>query len=149
VLSKLVASEVAASTVVASGGAASAEVATSAASVIFDPEAGGGVSSITCITVTILLFFRPTAFAAEGSSFFCKSFVSSGPSGLSSLIGKDSVITFKISSTSAAEGVEGAPSSISTIFCSGVTVFLFFEVVTFGSGLDFSFSKNFHLLLSS
>jgi intracellular sulfur oxidation DsrE/DsrF family protein len=95
------------------------------------------------------LLFRPTAFfAAEGSSFFCKSFVSSGPRGLSSLIGKDSVITFKISSTSVAEGVEGVPSSISAIFGSGVVVFLFFEVVTFGSGLDF-FSKKFHLLLSS
>jgi hypothetical protein len=65
------------------------------------------------------------------------------------LIGKDSVITFKISSTSVAEGVEGAPSSISAIFDSGVAVFLFFEVVTFGSGLDFFFFKKIHLLLSS
>jgi hypothetical protein len=91
---------------------ASAEAATSAAGVIFYAEAGGGVSSIACITVTILRFFGPTAFfAAEGSTFFCKSFVSCSPSGLSSLIGKDSVITFKISSTSAAEGVEGVSSS--------------------------------------
>jgi hypothetical protein len=37
------------------------------------------------------------------------------PSGLS-LIGKDSVITFKISSTSAAEGVEGVSSSILVVF---------------------------------
>jgi hypothetical protein len=65
-------------------------------------------------TVTILHFFGPTAFfAAEGSSFFCKSFVSCGPRGLSSLIGKDLVITFKVSPTSAAEGVEGVSSSFS------------------------------------
>jgi hypothetical protein len=85
---------------VASAAAASAEVSASAASVIFDAEASGGVSSMACITVIILWFLGPSAFfAADGSSFFCKSFVSCGPRGLSSLIGKDSVITFKISST--------------------------------------------------
>jgi hypothetical protein len=132
------------SRLVASAVATSAEASTSAAGVIFYAEVGGGVSSIACITVTILRFFGPTAFfATEGSSFFYKSFVSCGPSELSSLIGKDSVITFKISSTSAAEGVEGAPSSISTIFGSGVAVFLFFEVATFGSRLDFIFFKVF------
>jgi hypothetical protein len=94
--------------------------------------------------VTILRFFGPTAFfAAEGSSFFYKSFVSCGPRGLSILIGKDSVITFKISSTSAAKGVKGASSSVSAIFGSRVVVFLFFEVATFGSGLDFLFFKVF------
>jgi hypothetical protein len=129
---------------VASAVTASAEAATSAAGVIFYAEAGGGVSSMACITVTILFLFGPTAFfAAEGSSFFCKSFVSCGPRGLSSLIGKDSVITFKISSTLPAEGIEGASSSISAIFGSGVAVFLFFEVATFGSGLDFLFFKVF------
>jgi hypothetical protein len=113
----------------------------------FDAEAGGGVSSMACITVTILHFFGPTAFfAAEGSSFFCKSFVSCGPRGLSSLIGKDSVITFKISSTSATEGVEGVSSSISAAFGSGVAAFLFLEVATFGSGLDFLFSQSFFVL---
>jgi hypothetical protein len=64
------------------------------------------------MTLTILHFFRPSAFffVAEGSSFFCKSFVSSGPRGLSSLMGKDSVITFRISAISAAGGVEGVSS---------------------------------------
>jgi hypothetical protein len=125
-------------------------VAASAAGVIFYAETGGGVSSMACITVTILRFFGlADFFVAEGSSFFCKSFVSCGPSGLSSLIGKDSVITFKISSSSAAEGVEGASSSISAIFGSGVAVFLFFEVAIFGSGLDFLFLKFFRLLLPS
>jgi hypothetical protein len=50
-------SKLASSIVVASGGAASAEATTSATGVIFYPEAGGGVSSIACITVTILRFF--------------------------------------------------------------------------------------------
>jgi hypothetical protein len=78
---------------VASAVAASAEVAASASSVIFYAEAGGGVSSMACITVTIIRFFGPTAFfAAEGSSFFYKSFVRRGARGLSSLIGKDLVI---------------------------------------------------------
>ena len=54
VLSSIVSSTVAASVVVASVGAASVAVATSAASVIFDAEAGGGVSSIASITVIIL-----------------------------------------------------------------------------------------------
>jgi hypothetical protein len=78
--------------------------------------------------------------AAEGSSFFCKSFVSYGPSGLS-LTGKDSVITFRISSTSAAEGVEEVSSSISAVFGFGAAAFLFFEAATFGSGLDFLFFR--------
>jgi hypothetical protein len=117
-------------------------VATSAAGVIFYAEAGDGVSLIACITVTILCFFDPTAFfVVEGSSFFYKSFVSCGPRGLSSLIGKDSVITFRISSTSAAEGVEGVSSSISVAFGSGAAVFLFFEIAIFGSGLDFLFFR--------
>jgi uncharacterized membrane protein len=115
-----------------------------AAGVIFDAEAGGGVSSIACITVTILWFLGPTAFfVAEGSSFLYKSFVSCGPRGLRSLIGKDSVITFKISATSATEGVEGVSSSISTTFGSGVAVFLFFEVAAFNSGLVFLFFRAF------
>jgi hypothetical protein len=129
-----------ASVVVALAGVASVAVATSAAVVIFDAEAGGGVSSIAYITVIILRFFGPAAFfVAEASSFFCKSLVSCGPNGLSNLIGRGSVITFKTSSTLAAEGVEGAPSSISAIFGSRVAGFLFFEVATFGSGLDFLF----------
>jgi hypothetical protein len=62
------------------------------------------------------------------------------------LIGKDSVITFKISSTSAAEGVEGVSSSISAVFGSGVAALLFFEIATFGSGLDFLFFQSFFIL---
>jgi hypothetical protein len=136
----LVSSAVAASTVVASVGVALTEAATSEAGVIFYAEAGGGVSSIASITVTILRLFGPTTFfAVEGSSFFYKSFVRCGPSGLSSLIGKESIITIKISSTSAAEGVEGVSSSISVVFGFGAAAFLFFGAATFGSGLDFIF----------
>jgi hypothetical protein len=84
-------------------------------------ETGGGVFSIAYITLPILGFFSPSAFfVAECSSFFYKSFVSSGPRGLSSLIGRDSVITFKISATSAAGGVEGVSSSSSVTFGSGI-----------------------------
>jgi hypothetical protein len=105
-----VSSAIVASAVAASAGAASVAVASSVAGV-FDAEAGGGVSSMASIIVIILRLFGPADFlAAKGSSFFYKSFVRCGPSGLS-LIGKDSVITFRISSTSAAEGVEGVSSS--------------------------------------
>jgi hypothetical protein len=110
-------------------GAASIAIATSAAGVIFVAKAYDGVSSIASITVIILrLFGLADFFAAEGSFFFCKSFVRCGPSGLS-LIGKDSVITFRISSTSTAEGVEGVSSSISVVFGFGAAAFLFFEQV--------------------
>jgi hypothetical protein len=99
------------------------------------------------ITVTILRFFGPADFfTAEDSPFFCKSFVRCGPSGLS-VIGRDSVITFKISSTSVTEGVEGLSSSISVIFGLGATTFLFFGANTFDSGSIFSSLKFFHLLL--
>jgi hypothetical protein len=54
VLFRLVSSAVVASAVTTSVGAASTEAATSAAGVVFDAEAGGGVSSIASITVTIL-----------------------------------------------------------------------------------------------
>jgi hypothetical protein len=74
-------------------GAASVVVAPSAAGVIFVAEAGGGVSSMASITVIILRLFGPVDFFAAEDSFFCKSFVRCGPSGLS-LIGKNSVITF-------------------------------------------------------
>jgi hypothetical protein len=61
------------SRLVASAAAASAEVTALAAGVIFDAEAGSGVSSMACIIVIILCFLGPTAFfVAEGSSFFCK-----------------------------------------------------------------------------
>jgi hypothetical protein len=75
---------------------------------------------------------------AAGSSFFFKSFISCGPSGLS-LRGKDLVITFKISSTSAAGGVEGTSYSISVDLGFAAATFLFFGTTTFVSGLDFFF----------
>jgi hypothetical protein len=83
-------------------------------------------------------FFCPTTFffVAEGSSFFCKIFVNSSPKGLSNLIGKDSVVTFKISATSAAGGVEGV--SYAAFGC-GLSAFLFFKAAAFGSGVDFLF----------
>jgi hypothetical protein len=128
VLFRLVSSAVVASAIAAS------VVATSAAAVVFDDEAGGGVSSIACIT--------------EGSSFFCKSFASCGPSGLS-LTGKDSVITFRISSMSAAEGVKGVSSYISAVFGFGAATFLFFEAATSAQDWIFSFSEFLHLLSPS
>jgi hypothetical protein len=91
VFSKFVALAAAASEVEASAGAASAAA-------VFGAKADGGVSSITSMTTIILRFFGSVGFSAtEGSFFFYKSFISSGPSGLS-LLGRDSVITFKISS---------------------------------------------------
>jgi hypothetical protein len=62
------------------------------------------------------------------------------------LIGKDLVITFRISSTSAAEGVEGVSSSILVVFGFGAAAFFFFGAATFGSGLDFLFLEFLHLL---
>jgi hypothetical protein len=116
-------------------------------------EAEGGVRSMACITLTILRFFCPSTFsiAAEGCSFFCKNFVSSGPRGLSSLMGRESLITFKISATSAAEGVEGA-SSVSSTFGTAkdvVSSLCLLEGVAFGSGAVFTFFKKIHLLLSA
>jgi hypothetical protein len=60
-------------------------------------------------------------------------------------MGRESVITFKISATSAAEGVEGA-SSVSPTFGSAVEVvssLRFLEGVTFGSGTIFAFFEKF------
>jgi hypothetical protein len=129
VFSKFVASAAAASEVEASAGAASAAA-------ILSAEADDGVSSIASMTVIILCFFGSAGLSAtEGSFFFYKSFISSGPSGLS-LLGRDSVITFKISSTSVAEGVEGISSS-ELAFGFRAVAFLFFETATFGLGLDF------------
>jgi hypothetical protein len=93
------------------------------------------------VTVIILHFFGPIDFfIAKGSFFFCKSFVRCDPSGLS-FIGKDSVITFRISFTLAAEGVEGVSSSVSAAFCFGVATFLFFGATAFGSGLSFLYFR--------
>ena len=102
---------------------------------------------MACITLTILRFFCPSTFyfVAEGCSFFYKNFVSSGPRGLSNLMGRESVITFKLSANSAAEGVEGA-SSVSSTFGSAegvVSSLHFLEDVAFGSGAVFAFFKIF------
>jgi hypothetical protein len=139
--SRFVSSAVSASAVAASVGAASVAAVSSAADV-FDAEAGGGVSSIASIIVMILRLFSAGFLIAADSSFFYKSFISCGPSGLS-LRGKDSVITLKISSTSAAGSVEGISSSISVVFGFVAEAFLFFETATFDSGLDFFFFKAF------
>jgi hypothetical protein len=63
VLSRFISSVVAASV-----GAASAAAAPSTAGVIFDAEAGGGVSSMASITVIILRFFGLADFVAAESS---------------------------------------------------------------------------------
>jgi hypothetical protein len=112
--SRFVSSTVSASAVTASVGATSVAVVSSAVDV-FDVEASGSVSSIASKTVMILHLFSAGFLIVAGSSFFCKSFISCCPSGLS-LRGKDSVITFKISSTSVVGGVEGTSSSISAVF---------------------------------
>jgi hypothetical protein len=56
------------------------------------------------------------------------------------LIGKGSVITFRISSTSATEGVAGASSSWADVFGFGDAAFLFLGAAIFGSG-TFGFPK--------
>jgi hypothetical protein len=94
-----------------------------AAVLILLAEAKGGVRSMAYITLTIHRFFCPSAFsfAADGCSFFCKNFDSSDPRGFSSLMGRELVITFEISATSTAQGVEGA-SSVSPTFSSAEEV---------------------------
>jgi hypothetical protein len=62
------------------------------------------------------------------------------------LKGGDSVITFRISATSAAEGVGGASSPVSSTFGSeedDVSSFHFLEIIAFGSGAVFVFFKTF------
>jgi hypothetical protein len=67
-------------------------------------------------------------------------------------MGKDSIITFKISAISAVGGVEGVSSVASVIFGSGLLAFLYFETVAFGSGVDFlffeAFSSSFTILVA-
>jgi hypothetical protein len=58
-------------------------------------------------------------------------------------MGKDSVITFKISAISAAEGV-GVSSVTSATFGSGTSDFLFFDTAAFGSGAVLSSLKPSH-----
>jgi hypothetical protein len=137
-----VASAAAASEVEASAGATSAAA-------VFGAKADGDVSSMASMTVIILRIFGSAGFSAtKGSFFFCKSFISSDPNGLS-LLGRDLVITFKISSASVAEGVEEISSSKSA-FGFGAVAFLFFSSKRPPSaqGWIFYFLLNCYLLLS-
>jgi hypothetical protein len=135
-----VASVAAASEVEASAGAASAAA-------VFGAEADGGVSSIASMTVIILHFFGSAGFlTAEGSFFFCKSFISSGPSELS-LLGRDLVITFKIFLRQWQKGLrELLPNQLSALELEP-----FFSSTQPPSAQDwiFSFLPNSHLLLLS
>jgi hypothetical protein len=67
-------------------------------------------------------------------------------------MGKDLVITFKISDILAAGGVKGVSSAASDIFGTGLLAFLFFEAAAFGSGVDFlffeAFSSSFTILVA-
>jgi hypothetical protein len=101
-----------------------------------------------------IYYLNNSSFFRQYKTFFCRScfvplknFVSFGATGLS-LTGKGSVITFIISSTSAAEGVAGVSSSRTNVFGSGDAVFLFLAATTFGSGLNFSFFFFVTLVLS-
>jgi hypothetical protein len=116
--------------------------------VAFVAEAQGGVFSIACIIFTIHRFFCPSIFSsiAKGVALLYKSFVSSNPRGLSSLNGGDSIITFKISTTSVADGDRGVFSAASSTFGSveGIwSSFRFLEIVAFSSGVVFAFFKAF------
>jgi hypothetical protein len=88
-----------------------------------------------CITFTIRRFFGSFtfSFAAEGHPFFYKNCVSSDPSGPSNLKGGESVITFRISATSAVEGVEGLSFSASGSEEGTMLSFRFLEIAIFGS----------------
>jgi hypothetical protein len=105
---------------------------------------------MACITFTIHCFFCSFTFSstAEGCPFFCKKFVSSDPIGLSSSKGGESVITFRISATSAAEGVEGASSPAFGLEEGTMLSFRFLEIAIFGSCAVLVFFKLFHLPLS-
>jgi hypothetical protein len=63
-------------------------------------------------------------------------------------MGKDSVIIFRISATSAAE-VVGVSSLASATSGSGTSAFLFFETAAFGSGAIFVFFAIFSSSLTS
>jgi hypothetical protein len=108
-------------------------------------EVEGGVRSIACITFTIRRFFGSLIFSsvAEGCPFLFKNCVSSDPSELSSLKDRESVITFKIYATSAAEGVEGVSFSTSGSEEGTMLSFHFLEIAIFGSLAVLGFFKAF------
>jgi hypothetical protein len=58
-------------------------------------------------------------------------------------MGKDLVITFRISTISAARGIEGASSLASATFGSATLGFLFLETFAFGLRPDFAFFEIF------
>jgi hypothetical protein len=64
-------------------------------------------------------------------------------------MGKDSVITFRISASSAVGGVEGASSLVSATFGPTTSGFLFLETVAFGSGVDFALIEIFSFSFTS
>jgi hypothetical protein len=108
-------------------------------------EAEGGVHSMACITFTICCFFGSFTFSyvAEGCPFFCKNCVSSDPSGLNSLKDGESVISFRISATSVAEGIEGVSFSASSSEEGIMLSFHFLEIAIFGSSAVLGFFKAF------
>jgi hypothetical protein len=100
---------------------------------------------MACITFTICRFFGSFTFSsvAEGCPFFCKNCVSSNPSGLSSLKDGESVITFRIFATSAAEGIKGVSFSASVSEEGTMLSFHFLEIAIFGSLAVLGFFKAF------
>ena len=106
----------------------------------------GSVRSMACITFTIRRFFCSFTFSSvvEGCPLFCKNFASSDPSELSSLKGGESVITFRISATSTAEGVEGASFPAFGSEEGTMLSFRFLEIAIFFSCAVLSFFKAFN-----
>jgi hypothetical protein len=128
-----------------------AAVVTSASTgiVALSVEAKGGVYSIASIMFIIRRFFCPpfSPSAAAAISFDYKRLVRSNLRGLSRENGKGSVITFKISETSAAEDEEGLIIFFSTscTFVSSednLASFCFLGTDSFGSDRVFAFSKS-------
>jgi hypothetical protein len=118
----------------------------SACIIVYSAKAGGGVCSMACITFIIHSFFCPPTFPpiAEVVFFECKRLVRSDLRGLSSANKMGSVITFRISETSAEEGEE-APASLSGTSCTFVPtgeilmIFRFLGTESFGSAAIFCF----------
>jgi hypothetical protein len=113
-------------------------------------KANVGVYSMASSIFIIRRFFWPPfpPSAAEEISLVCKRLVSSNLRGLSSANGKDSVITFKISETSAAEDAEGLVVCFGTscifVFSRDISAsFRFLGADTFVSGTVFCFFKAF------
>jgi hypothetical protein len=116
----------------------------------FAAEVEGGVCSIACITFIICRFFCPPTFSSTAGavSFDCKRLVKSNLRGLSSANGMDSVIIFRISDTSVAEGERGLIVFSGTSYTIGsaediLSSFRFSGAESFGSGRVFCFFEAF------